>query len=153
MMPHLGVLAQVHPKAALEVFERDCLIYLGTCIAPRGNGKPGKPCFCYEIKGPALNESGELAFRELKRLPLGAGETARIKVEPARGFDMGAGPGKPVEREIKGGTVGIILDARGRPLGLPEDEKVRREMVTKWIEALDLYPGRNLNHGDTETRR
>src|SRR4029079_6564 len=30
MMPHLGVLAQVHPQAALEVFERDCLIYLGT---------------------------------------------------------------------------------------------------------------------------
>ena len=45
MMPHLGVLAQVHPQAALEVFERDCLIYLGTCVAAKGQGKPGKPCF------------------------------------------------------------------------------------------------------------
>ena len=41
MMPHLGVLAQVHPQAALEVFERDCLIYLGTCVAAKGTGKPG----------------------------------------------------------------------------------------------------------------
>src|SRR5215831_4317647 len=39
MMPHLGVLAQVHPQAALEVFEKDCLIYLGTCIAAKGAGK------------------------------------------------------------------------------------------------------------------
>ena len=38
MMPHLGVLAQVHPQAAIEVFERDCLIYLGTCISPKGTG-------------------------------------------------------------------------------------------------------------------
>ncbi|HOD41638.1 MAG TPA: glutamate mutase L, partial [Candidatus Wallbacteria bacterium] len=36
MMPQLGVLAKVHPEAALQVFEKDCLIYLGTCIAPVG---------------------------------------------------------------------------------------------------------------------
>ncbi|MEM7230344.1 MAG: glutamate mutase L, partial [Planctomycetota bacterium] len=41
MMPHLGVLADVHPAAAVEVFERDCLIELGTCVAPKGEGKPG----------------------------------------------------------------------------------------------------------------
>ncbi len=42
MMPHLGVLAQVHPQAALEVFERDCLIYLGTCVAAKGTGQAGQ---------------------------------------------------------------------------------------------------------------
>ena len=30
MMPHLGVLSQVHAEAAVQVFERDCLVYLGT---------------------------------------------------------------------------------------------------------------------------
>ncbi len=97
MMPHLGVLAQVHPQAALEVFQRDCLITLGTCVAPKGTGKPGKPCFKYSISGSSLNESGEIAFGEMKLLPLGIGETANISVEPARGFDSGAGPGKLVE--------------------------------------------------------
>ena len=43
MMPHLGVLSQVHSQAATEVFEKDCLIYLGTCIAPRGTAKLGRP--------------------------------------------------------------------------------------------------------------
>src|SRR6266446_901390 len=91
MMPHLGVLAEVHPQAALEVFEKDCLIYLGTCVAAKGTGKPGKVCFSYRVSGKSLNETGTIHFRELKLLALGEGETAQIAVEPARGFDVGAG--------------------------------------------------------------
>ena len=52
MMPHLGVLSQVHPRAATEVFEKDCLIYLGTCIAPVGTAKYGKPCLDYTVTFP-----------------------------------------------------------------------------------------------------
>ena len=40
MMPQLGVLAQVNEAAATQVFERDCLIHLGTCIAPVGLPPP-----------------------------------------------------------------------------------------------------------------
>ena len=36
MMPHLGVLSTIHPAAATEVFEKDCLVRLGTCVAPVG---------------------------------------------------------------------------------------------------------------------
>jgi uncharacterized protein (TIGR01319 family) len=141
MMPHLGVLAQVHPQAALEVFERDCLIYLGTCVAAKGLGKPGKPCFRYTLKG-ALEASGEMLFGDLKLLPLADGATATITVDPSRGFDVGAGPGKPIEKEVRGGTVGLILDARGRPLSSSPDVKFSRQDVSKWITALDLYPAR-----------
>jgi uncharacterized protein (TIGR01319 family) len=140
MMPHLGVLSQVHPQAALEVFERDCLIYLGTCIAPKGVGKPGKSCLSYQINGSGLNETGELAFGELKLLPLAPGETAAVTLEPSRGFDVGAGPGKPLTADVKGGTVGLILDGRGRPLAPPADAAECRTAVTNWIHELDLYP-------------
>ena len=139
MMPHLGVLAQVHEAAAMEVFERDCLIYLGTCIAPRGAAKPGKKCFDYKVEGDGLAESGEMAFGELRRLPLGLGKTATITIEPARGFDVGAGPGRPLERAIKGGTVGLILDARGRPLSVPDDVAQCRATVSAWVESLEVY--------------
>ena len=139
MMPHLGVLAQVHPQAALEVFERDCLIYLGSCVAAAGTGRAGRPCFKYTVSGGAT-DSGELKFGELKLIPLGQGETATVAVEPARGFDFGAGPGKPTEREVKGGSVGIVLDARGRPLGLPDNRDASRDVVGQWIDELGLYP-------------
>jgi uncharacterized protein (TIGR01319 family) len=140
MMPHLGVLAEVHDKAALEVFERDCLIYLGTCVAAKGLGKPGKPSFKYSIKGSTINESGQIMFGDIKLLPLGPGETAMVSIEPARGFDFGNGPGKPVERQVKGGTVGLILDGRGRPLALPEDMVARQSTIEKWVAAMELYP-------------
>jgi hypothetical protein len=136
MMPHLGVMAQVHPRASLEVFERDCLIFLGTCISAKGQGKTGKPCFRYRIQVGGRTESGEMAFGEVKLMPLGSEETAVVRVEPERGFDCGAGPGKSVEREARGGTVGLVLDARGRPLVVPE-----RGSVKKWVEAMGMYSG------------
>src|SRR6185436_15796243 len=68
MMPHLGVLAEVHPQAALEVFERDCLIHLGTRVAAAGTGKRSKPCFRYSVRGPTLAEAGELDFGDVKLL-------------------------------------------------------------------------------------
>lgn len=140
MMPHLGVLAEVHDKAALEVFERDCLVYLGTCVAAKGLGKVGKPCFSYTIKGDTLNKTGEIAFGDIKLFPLGPGETAMVTIEPKRGFDFGEGPGKRVQRQVKGGTVGLILDGRGRPLALPEDMVARQSTIEKWVEAMELYP-------------
>ncbi|MDA1017102.1 MAG: glutamate mutase L [Planctomycetota bacterium] len=136
MMPHLGVLAQVHAKAAMEVFERDCLVYLGTCVAPKGTGKPDKPCFTYRLQGDSVNESGQMTVGSVKLIPLGVGESAKLTVEPVKGFDCGNGPGKTVEREVRGGTVGVILDARGRPLIVTEHD---REQVTRWIDELALY--------------
>lgn len=140
MMPHLGVLAEVHPKAALEVFERDCLVYLGTCIAAKGEGKAGKSCFKYTISGKNLNESGHMNCGDLRLLRLGPGETASVIAEPERGFDLGAGSGKRIEREVKGGTVGLILDGRGRPLKLPEERRECQATMSRWVSALDLYP-------------
>jgi uncharacterized protein (TIGR01319 family) len=139
MMPHLGVLAQVHPKAAMEVFEKDCLVYLGTCAAAKGQGKMGKPCFSYKISGGGLNESGVMNCGDLRLLQLGEGQTAQVEIEPERGFDFGAGPGKKLTKTVKGGTVGLVLDARGRPLVLPEERQECRRMMTKWIEAMGMY--------------
>ena len=138
MMPHLGVLSQVLPEAAVQVFERDCLVYLGTCIAPAGLGKPGKTCFQYEITGDGIAESGEVTFGELKLLKMADGVTATAVIEPAKGFDVGEGPGKRIEREIRGGTVGILLDGRGRPLILPEDRDACRQAVVAWNQIQGL---------------
>ena len=65
---------------------------------------------------------------------------ATVAVEPERGFDCGGGPGKPIEREVRGGTVGLILDARGRPLVLPAERAAGRALVETWVNALQLYP-------------
>src|SRR5690606_9500572 len=90
MMPHLGVLSTVHPAAATEVFEKDCLIRLGTCVAPVGKPKRAGKLLTVELEHPeqgSLRE--ELAPGALKRVPLGEGARARATLTPARGVDVG----------------------------------------------------------------
>ncbi len=55
MMPQLGVLSTMEAEASAEVFERDCLIRLGTVVAPAGSGKPGTPFAGSARRQPVLN--------------------------------------------------------------------------------------------------
>jgi len=156
MMPQLGVLSDVHEKAAIEVFEKDCLIHLGTCVAPVGEAKEAKPMGDYEINFPGGKiEKGTLMGGEMKVFPLGIDEAtnlplrARIKLEPQRHINCGSGPGQHHEANVSGGVVGVILDGRGRPFNLSTlaaSERVRK--LKEWMTALNIYSADSLNHRD-----
>jgi uncharacterized protein (TIGR01319 family) len=137
MMPQLGVLAAVQPEAAKAVFERDCLIWLGTVVAPVGTGRKGEVVMQYRlVREDGQEETGELCFGDLKRLPLGIEETATLQLEPTRKFNLGPGPGKTLEAQVRGGVVGLILDARGRPLCLPAEAQERICLRKGWMREL-----------------
>jgi uncharacterized protein (TIGR01319 family) len=138
MMPHLGVLAQVHATAAAEVFERDCLINLGTCVSCVNKPKAGRQCLEYRLTAGGESREGSVSAGELVLEPLGVGETAAVSVEPARSVDVGAGRGRGIEAEVVGGVVGVVFDGRGRPLAIPQDN--RSETITRWAAALGAYP-------------
>ena len=137
MMPHLGVLAQINEDAAIEVFEKDCLIYLGAVVAPVGVAPYGKPCMTVEIHGKG---KWDLKVGEMKLIPATYDEEVEITITPNKKFDIGAGRGKTIERKVKGGVVGIILDARCRPIILPEDHNERINALQTWNKELNIYP-------------
>ncbi|MFQ5453640.1 MAG: glutamate mutase L [Candidatus Zixiibacteriota bacterium] len=146
MMPQLGVLTEVQPKAATEVFEKDCLIHLGTCIAPVGSSKKPGPIMNYTIELPTGTVSGTLEYLEMKRFELGLQDnglpkTVKATLEPGKNYDIGAGKGNKITTELHGGVVGIILDGRGRPFdlsALSDDERVKH--LKTWMTNLDIYP-------------
>lgn len=141
MMPHLGVLSTINEKAATDVFVKDCMIELGTCVSLTNSGKPRPDCLHYVITMPdGSNIEKTLGYGEMALHPLGVGETAQIVVEPAKGFDVGAGKGKTLTAKVYGGVVGIVIDARGRPLQLPKDDKERCEALQRWHSVLGVYP-------------
>jgi len=140
MMPHLGVLSTVYQEAAWSIFDKDCLVRLGTVVAPSGTGKPGEPVMTVELEVPdggSLKE--ELNFGEIRRIDLPERQEAKAVITPRRGYDMGEGPGHKIESTVMGGVAGVILDARGRPLQLSENESERRETLLKWFHSLNLY--------------
>ena len=146
MMPQLGILSTIHPKAAVEVFEKDCLIRLGTCIAPVGKAKSDQVMLQYEISLPDQRIAGDLKFGELKLIPAPF-ESLQAKFTPGKGLDIGAGKNEVLETNIYGGVVGIILDARGRqPFNLIDNTEDRVSQLKEWSEETDEYPQlENLN--------
>lgn len=144
MMPHLGVLSTVYPEAAWQIFDKDCLVRLGTVIAPRGLAKEGEDAMTVELEMPEGEMIEEdVKFGEIKRIILQEDKRVKVVVRPNRSFDIGLGPGHRMESIAIGGKVGIILDARGRPLILPESDDARRRLLGLWFETLDLYPERS----------
>ncbi|MBT3342560.1 MAG: methylaspartate mutase [Gemmatimonadetes bacterium] len=146
MMPHLGVLASVNETAATDVFERDCLVHLGTCVAPvyRGKGglKSGEVCATYELRSAELAGgavAGELKTGDLTVIPLPDDATAELTLTPIRDVDVGSGPGQAHSATIHGGTLGVVLDGRGRPLLMATEPAARVVQLESWYETLHLY--------------
>ena len=144
MMPQLGVLSTVHAKAAVEVFEKDCLIRLGSCIAPVGNQKKDGLVLEYEIKSSDNNYSGQIFSGEMKLLKIPY-EEAEATLTPGKGLDIGAGIDEQIICKVRGGVVGIILDGRGRqPFTISEDINVRIDSLVKWSNEVEEYPEESL---------
>ena len=148
MMPQLGVLAHVDKeefkdesrKAALEVFHKDCLIRLGTCINPVGRSKPGDIVLNAELTMPdgRILEQ-ELIKDKIVRIEVPY-EPVKAILRPGKNMDIGAGPGQEIATDIYGGTVGLIFDGRDRPISIPSDPLKRLEALKSWSSALNEYP-------------
>ena len=133
MMPHLGVLASVHPEAAREIFENDCLIYLGVSVAPRYNEKKVRSDVLAEVylDGERL---GQVQRGKVLRLKTAARGKGLLKVVPlSSGVDVGSGPGEALMREVILGETGIICDGRNRPIVIPEDSVTAQREVYESI--------------------
>ena len=148
MMPQLGVMANIEKKdlaeqariAALEVFDKDCLIRLGTCIAPVGS---------VESKKDVLKAELEFSSGEKKEINLDGGDLVLVEADyqeisitltPAKGIDVGAGINETIKTKVYGGQVGIIFDCRGRPLSLSKEPNKRISELNNWSKALNEYP-------------
>jgi uncharacterized protein (TIGR01319 family) len=140
MMPQLGVLSEVHPKASMDVFDKDCLIRVAGSIAPSGTGKDGDACVTVKgITSDGRNIDLTVAFGDMVRFDLSESQTAEVEIHPARNFNVGSGPGKVLKTKIEGGVAGLIIDGRGRPFDLPADKNIRTQKLLKWFNALDMY--------------
>jgi uncharacterized protein (TIGR01319 family) len=143
MMPHLGVLSTVNEEAATQVFEKDCLIYLGTCVAPIGPLDVNKPVLDVTLEVPSTGErvSRTLDARELWRVEATHDDEVRAEITPRQSsLDVGAGPGKTLTTTLRGGVVGIVFDTRGRPIDIPADPAARVPLLKRWVADLGEYP-------------
>ena len=148
MMPQLGVLANINKEefkedakdASLEVFEKDCLIRLGTCIAPVGEVDKSNTMGYAELHFPnGDNQTIDLIEGSLVVIEYPYKEVT-AKIFPQKSIDIGAGKGEIITTTIYGGEVGIIFDCRNRPISVSDDPQTRVEELKRWSGALNEYP-------------
>lgn len=136
--PAVGSAAAANPLLAVQVLDSNSFLHLGSVIAPVGRARPGAPCLQVQIKPDDGQETSlQIKYGSLEVLPLPIGRAARLHVQPLHGFDVGMGaPGRGGNMRVTGGALGLIIDARGRPLGLPADRLKRKDLYQKWLWAL-----------------
>jgi uncharacterized protein (TIGR01319 family) len=137
LMPHLGALSELVPERALHALLEECLVPLGTVLAPSGDSRPGRLLAQVEVDGYG---HFDLVAGQLAVVPVSPGAEARVLVRPGRGMDVGKGQSRAFETRVRGGAVGLILDGRGRPITLPSRALPRRQALLEWLTALGAYP-------------
>jgi hypothetical protein len=140
LAPQLGVVATVDPVAAVQATENDAVLQrLGTVVSPFGRAEDGEPALKLQLDYlDGRKKTLEVAYGSIEVIPLTASEQAMLTLFPARTIDVGLGPGEQARagEAIEGGTIGLIIDARGRPLTLPTDAAYRRAKLAQWRQAI-----------------
>jgi hypothetical protein len=133
----LGGAADVNPLLAVQVLGSNTMLNLGAVIAPVGTARIGTRILSIKITyedGREANTEVKYGSLEVISLPMGASATLRL--QPLHRFDVGMGPGRGGRLQVVGGSLGIVIDARGRPIQLSPDPVRRRELIKKWIWTL-----------------
>ena len=134
----LGAAANVNPILVVQVLESSAFLSLGTVISPVANVRTGTPILRLRV----IYDSGDETRLEVKQgaiesVPLPVGQSAQLHLQPLHRADVGmGGAGIGGNVRVMGGALGVVIDARGRPLRLPGDPGRRRELFKRWYWIL-----------------
>ncbi|CAN5627670.1 glutamate mutase L [soil metagenome] len=140
-----GAIGDVAPALAADVIENDVLTPAATVVVVEGSGTEAQTA----VAGKLTYEDGEsvkfdVPYGSMFRLPLGDDDQATLVLTCEPGFAVGASnPGEQLhigpDDGLQGGEVGVIIDARGRPMSTPVDDGATgRAFVRRWYTDLGI---------------
>jgi hypothetical protein len=137
LLPMLGAAASRNHYLPVQVIESGAFIGLGTVISVIASASYGDQILRTKLTYADGTEArADVKFGGLELLPLASGQTAKLSVQPLHRADAGLGPGRTGGITVTGGALGVVIDARGRPLQLPQDPVRRRELLKRWSYAV-----------------
>jgi hypothetical protein len=136
----VGAAAAVNPLLTVHALDSTNFHNLCTVISPIGQAQPGTPILRVRISDGNDNEkSVDIKYGALEIINLPAGQITTVHLHPLHRFDVGmGGPGRSGSVKVIGGSLGLVVDARGRPLALPADHARRRELMKRWLWTMGV---------------
>lgn len=133
----MGAAATRNNFLPVQVIESGAFIGMGTIVSVVASANIGDQVVRAKLTYQDGTETrADVKFGGLEILPLASGQTARLSLAPLRRADAGLGPGRSGSLTVTGGAMGVVIDARGRPLALPSDAVRRRELMKRWSYAV-----------------
>jgi len=131
----LGAAAASNPALVVQVLETGVLTNLGTVISPLFRARAGETVMRIRLQTDDDPErTFEIRKGEIVRLPLVVNKTARVIIKPLKNMDAFSGSHN---LKVVGGELGLIIDTRSRPIRLPTDPGLSREVNQKWYRSLE----------------
>ena len=139
LLPALGVAASRNSILPIQVLESGAFLGLATVVAPYVNARQGTPI----LQGRLVYQNGNESHLDIKQgalevFPLPVGQSGRLYLQPLHHADVGFGPGR-IRKDgipVTGTALGVVIDARGRPLRFLANAVRRREIIKKWLWTL-----------------
>jgi len=136
----IGAGAEIDPVLAVHVLESSAFMNLGTVISPVGKARGGLLMRIQLVRDGQKEPVIDVKEGGLQVIPLPAGKAADLYVQPMQSVNIGLGPGRGGwVRRVVGGTYGLIIDARGRPIQVPGAFNRRQEALLSWQTALSGF--------------
>ncbi|MFN2119741.1 MAG: hypothetical protein ACK2T0_05080, partial [Anaerolineales bacterium] len=137
LLPMLGAAATRNSILPVQVLESGAFHSLGTAVSISGFGSGDQVVALARLTAENGTEAqAEIRAGRLTMLPLPQGQTARLAISARHNADVGFGAGRSGSVTVSGGMMGVVFDARGRPLELPSDSVHRRELLGRWLASL-----------------
>ena len=134
----LGSLPDDEITEGMALLADDLLVPLGTAVVPRGV-ESGRLAMRVTVHRSGWPSAAPIEVRggQLQVVPLPRGQEAELQIELGDGVTLGAARRSPrITAAATGGSVGLVLDARGVPIALPRRGDDRRTMQAEWRDAL-----------------
>jgi len=138
LLSMLGAASEVNSILPIQVIDSGALAFLSKVISPVSKASPGTPILQATLtRDDGSQVTSEIKMGSLEILPLENGQGGSLDLKPLRRTDVGFGPGRSIKNlGVFGSSLGIVIDARGRPLSLPEDDHQRRALFKRWRAAV-----------------
>ncbi|XWX02891.1 glutamate mutase L [Aggregatilineales bacterium SYSU G02658] len=129
----LGSIARVDALPAVQIIDSGNVELLGTLISLEGQPTTGRTAARLTIKtgGERIKynlEGGQVLFLPLPvdfEMELTIVCTGRMRVNGRRRLNL----------KVQGGTAGVMIDARGRPLAVGQTVQERAQRLPRWVHA------------------
>ena len=138
ILPLLGLIGETDTLLPVHLLASSAFTNLGTVIVPTSDAQEGEVILKVHVEVESgKNYSVDISQGDLRRLVIQPGSPAILDLEPEPHTYVGFSDlGKGGRLKVIGGVNGVVIDARGRPIRLPQESAARVARLHQWQSIL-----------------